>query len=109
MKHLNSWSILCAPFVSRCRRTSQWQISLLNDNDRRETLEVLFIEDYPGDVLFVRQTFVREPYPINVRMALDGEGITDLAGRSVISLAPGIAVGEFSPIGCFRTLARGGP
>jgi DNA-binding response OmpR family regulator len=41
--------------------------------DAVRPLEVLLVEDNPGDVLLVRQTLGREPYPINVRVAVDGE------------------------------------
>ena len=41
--------------------------------DAVRPLEVLLVEDNPGDVLLVRQNLGREPYPINVGLAVDGE------------------------------------
>jgi CheY-like chemotaxis protein len=41
--------------------------------DAVRPLEVLLVEDNPGDVLLVRQILGREPYPINLRLAVDGE------------------------------------
>jgi DNA-binding response OmpR family regulator len=36
-------------------------------------VEILLVEDSPGDVLCVRQTLAAEPIPIRIRVAVDGE------------------------------------
>jgi len=40
---------------------------------RVQSVQVLLVEDNPGDVLCVRQALAAEPLPIRVRVALDGE------------------------------------
>jgi CheY-like chemotaxis protein len=45
-------------------------------------LEVLLIEDNPGDILLIRQVLGNEPWPINVRVAMDGkQAVQMLAAR----------------------------
>lgn len=45
-------------------------------------LEVLIVEDNPGDILLIRQVLENEPWPINVRVAVDGkQAVQMLASR----------------------------
>ena len=45
-------------------------------------LEVLLVEDNPGDILLIRQVLENEPWPINVRVAMDGkQAVQMLAAR----------------------------
>jgi CheY-like chemotaxis protein len=36
-------------------------------------VELLLVEDNPGDILLIRQTLAHEPFPVSVHVALDGE------------------------------------
>lgn len=45
-------------------------------------LEVLLVEDNPGDILLIRQVLENEPWPINLRVAVDGkQAVQMLAAR----------------------------
>lgn len=45
-------------------------------------LEVLLIEDNPGDIFLIRQVLENEPWPINLRVAMDGkQAVQMLAAR----------------------------
>ena len=49
-----------------------------------KSIEVLLIEDNSGDILLIRQTLAQEPFPVKVRVAMDGkQAIQILADRNV--------------------------
>jgi CheY-like chemotaxis protein len=49
-------------------------------------LELLLIEDSPGDILLIRQVLSREPFPISIHAAVDGKQATEI-----------LAAGQFKP------------
>ena len=53
---------------------------------RVRPIEVLVIEDEPGDILLMKQALAREPVPISMRVAVDG-----------IQAAQIVSEGEFTP------------
>ena len=49
-----------------------------------KSIEVLLIEDNSGDILLIRQTLAHEPFPVKVRVAMDGkQAMQILADRNV--------------------------
>jgi CheY-like chemotaxis protein len=43
-----------------------------------EPIQILLIEDSPGDILLIRQLLAKEPYQISIRVALDGEQAAEI-------------------------------
>jgi CheY-like chemotaxis protein len=49
-------------------------------------IELLLVEDSPGDILLIRQVLAREPIPISIHAAVDGKQASDI-----------LAAGQFQP------------
>jgi DNA-binding response OmpR family regulator len=47
-------------------------------------VEVLLVEDNPGDILLIRQILAHEPFPINVHVAVDGEQAIQMLAQQYV-------------------------
>jgi len=56
-------------------------IYLLSHVEVSKRVEVLLVEDNAGDILLMRQTLAREPFPISIHVAVDGKQAMQMAAR----------------------------